>query len=80
MCCVCDVCVICVMCDADLEEDGAIVVKKGSVQGRPSHGMLCDSPSLRWVGGAKGIPAPISDIWPIGNIPPETKQRGESKK
>ena len=58
------------------DDEGAIVVKKGSVQGKPSHGMLCDSPTLRWVGGAKGVAAPISDVWPIGRIPPETKQRG----
>jgi tRNA-binding EMAP/Myf-like protein len=65
---------------ADIDEDeSAIMVKKGSVQGKPSHGMLCDCPALGWVGSAS-IPAKISDIWPIGMIPPETKQRGGESK
>ena len=55
-------------------DDGAILVKKGSVGGKPSHGMLCDSPSLAWH-GAKGVAAKISDVWPIGGIPPSSKQR-----
>ena len=61
------------------DDEGIIVVKRGSIQGKPSHGMLCDSPSLGWH-GPRGVAAPISDVWDIGSCPPESKQRQDIAK
>mmetsp|Transcript_57934 Transcript_57934/g.163582 ORF Transcript_57934/g.163582 Transcript_57934/m.163582 type:complete len:199 (+) Transcript_57934:80-676(+) len=56
-------------------EDGE-VVKKATVGGLPSEGMLCDSPMLGWVGGAKGVAVRLSaDKFTVGDRPPARRPR-----
>mmetsp|Transcript_16677 Transcript_16677/g.32485 ORF Transcript_16677/g.32485 Transcript_16677/m.32485 type:complete len:168 (+) Transcript_16677:24-527(+) len=56
---------------ADLKEDAdAIVVKKSSVQGVKSEGMVCDAPMLGWTGGGKGAIQQLDDTFEIGSAPP----------
>lgn len=60
---------------AVLDEDpNAIQVKPTSVGGVKSYGMVCDSPMLKWVGGAAGIvqKLPESDF-NVGDRPPATR-------
>jgi len=57
-------------------DDGEeIAVKKTSVGGVSSEGMLCDSKMLGWLGGAAGIAAQIPESCEIGSPPPESKPR-----
>mmetsp|Transcript_9010 Transcript_9010/g.9890 ORF Transcript_9010/g.9890 Transcript_9010/m.9890 type:complete len:182 (-) Transcript_9010:78-623(-) len=51
-------------------------VKKASVGGAVSEGMLLDSHMLGWKGGAKGIAVNLPDSFEIGSSPPSTKPRG----
>lgn len=61
-----------------LNEEGELIqVKKASVGGTISEGMLCDSYMLGWKGGAKGLAAIIPDSFEIGSTPPESKPRGK---
>ena len=59
---------------AEPEADGGqgVEVKKASVSGNASAGMLCDSPMLAWTGGAAGVPAKIDgfDFIELGGVPP----------
>jgi tRNA-binding EMAP/Myf-like protein len=57
------------------QDPDAVVVKATSVGGVKSHGMLCDSPMLGWVGGAKGVAQVLPDTFVIGDLPPETRPR-----
>lgn len=52
-------------------------VKKTSVGGVISEGMLCDSYMLGWKGGGKGMAAILPDSFEIGSTPPESKPRGK---
>ena len=54
-----------------------IKVKKASVGGVLSQGMLCDSYMLGWKGGGKGMAAILPDSFAIGSTPPESKPRGK---
>jgi hypothetical protein len=64
-----------------IEKDGQeIEVKKASIGGVMSTGMLCDSTMLGWAGGAAGIAAQIPESIEIGSAPPLIKPRhGELK-
>merc|ERR1712151_398089 len=56
-------------------EDGEIV-KKAVVSGHASEGMLCDSPMLGWVGGAKGVAVRLSaEKFAVGDKPPTKRPR-----
>ena len=57
------------------ETPDAVLVAKRAVQGVVSHGVLCDSPSLRWTGGAKGIIQQLPDTFAVGERPPESRPR-----
>lgn len=58
-----------------LDEDaGAIQVKPTSVGGVKSYGMVCDSPMLKWVGGAAGIVQKLSEAdFKVGDKPPAAR-------
>lgn len=58
-----------------VEDGDGVVVKKTSVGGVMSHGMLCDSPMLHWTGGAKGIVQQLPDSFVIGSAPPSARPR-----
>ena len=62
---------------AESEADGGqgIEVKKASVGGNASSGMLCDAPMLAWTGGAAGVPAKVEgfDYIELGGVPPMTR-------
>lgn len=59
-----------------VELDGEEVsIKKTSVGGVMSEGMLCDSKMLGWAGGGAGVAARIPDTVPIGSPPPAEKPR-----
>lgn len=60
--------------------DDLLEVKKATVGGVISEGMLCDSVMLGWIGGAKGIAVQIPDTFEIGSAPPVTKPRMDNKK
>eukprot|EP01006_Ploeotia_vitrea_P053122 TRINITY_DN67757_c3_g6_i1.p2 TRINITY_DN67757_c3_g6~~TRINITY_DN67757_c3_g6_i1.p2 ORF type:complete len:185 (+),score=15.83 TRINITY_DN67757_c3_g6_i1:42-557(+) len=63
---------------ANLEEDTNVVqVKKASVGGMKSEGMLCDSSMLAWTGGAKGVIQQLPDSFAIGAEPPSSRPRGD---
>jgi tRNA-binding EMAP/Myf-like protein len=68
--------VVAVVGSTVLGEDGEeFQVKKTSVGGVMSEGMLCDSRMLGWSGGAEGIAAQLPESYPIGSAPPTTKPR-----
>jgi hypothetical protein len=50
-------------------------IKKTTVGGIMSEGMLCDSRMLGWQGGAAGIAAQIPESIPVGSVPPAEKPR-----
>mmetsp|Transcript_24737 Transcript_24737/g.72431 ORF Transcript_24737/g.72431 Transcript_24737/m.72431 type:complete len:133 (-) Transcript_24737:282-680(-) len=50
-------------------------VKKATVGGVVSEGMLCDSKMLSWSGGAKGIAATLPEEFEVGSSPPSQKPR-----
>ncbi|CAD7931106.1 unnamed protein product [Amoebophrya sp. A25] len=57
-------------------DDGGIEVKKASVGGFPSEGMVCDAPMLDWVGGGKGAAVKLdAEKFSIGSRPPDKKPR-----
>ena len=61
-----------------LDDEGEMQqVKKASVGGVVSEGMLCDSYMLGWKGGGKGMAAILPDSFEIGSTPPESKPRGK---
>ncbi len=57
------------------EDPSAIQVKRASVGGTSSSGMLCDSEMLNWSGGAKGVVQRLPDSFTIGERPPPTRPR-----
>mmetsp|Transcript_30232 Transcript_30232/g.69308 ORF Transcript_30232/g.69308 Transcript_30232/m.69308 type:complete len:189 (-) Transcript_30232:138-704(-) len=59
----------------DRDGDGFIQVKRATVGGVISMGMLCDSTMLGWAGGAKGVAVQVPDSFPIGSAPPKIKPR-----
>mmetsp|Transcript_3410 Transcript_3410/g.4927 ORF Transcript_3410/g.4927 Transcript_3410/m.4927 type:complete len:172 (+) Transcript_3410:75-590(+) len=59
------------------EEDDALEIKKTSVGGVKSEGMLCDSPTLRWAGGAKGVIQVLPDSFELGSVPPAERPRND---
>eukprot|EP00041_Stephanoeca_diplocostata_P014740 m.277652 g.277652 ORF g.277652 m.277652 type:complete len:178 (+) comp19784_c0_seq3:330-863(+) len=61
------------------EDDNAVIVKKTSVGGKASSGMLCDSPMLGWVGGAAGVAVKLDDTFAVGGPPPAARPAGLSK-
>lgn len=64
------------MVGATVEVDGeTLVVKKTSVGGRSSEGMLCDSVMLGWQGGGAGTAVVVPDELPLGAAPPASKPR-----
>merc|ERR1712070_1319236 len=57
-----------------VEEKGEeIEVKKATVGGKPSEGMLCDGPMLGWVGGGAGAAALVPDSFELGSAPPSSR-------
>lgn len=50
-------------------------MKKATVGGSVSEGMLCDSAMLGWSGGAKGVAVQIAESFDIGSPPPASKPR-----
>ena len=64
---------------AATEEDGGdgMVVKKVSVGGASSEGVLCDGVMLNWNGGSKGILVKLKGEFEIGSSPPFNKPKGE---
>lgn len=60
-----------------LDDEGELLeVKKATVGGVVSQGMLCDSYMLGWKGGGRGMAAILPDSFAIGLTPPESKPRG----
>ena len=57
------------------EEGEEMEVKKTSVGGVLSEGMLCDSRMLGWTGGAAGVAAQMPASLAVGDAPPRTKPR-----
>lgn len=53
------------------------VVQKVVVAGITSQGMLCDSPTLSWVGGAANQCVLMPDSYELGSIAPASKPRGD---
>lgn len=51
------------------------VVKKATVGGVVSEGMLCDSPMLGWTGGAAGVAAAVPASFALGDAPPSKRPR-----
>lgn len=61
---------------AVVEEDAdAFVVKPQTVGGVKSAGIICDSWSLGWAGGAKGAVQQLPESYEIGNQPPDSRPR-----
>jgi tRNA-binding EMAP/Myf-like protein len=58
-----------------VDDGDAVLVKKTSVGGVMSHGMLCDSAMLNWTGGAKGFVQQLPDSFEIGSAPPSARPR-----
>mmetsp|Transcript_22528 Transcript_22528/g.31349 ORF Transcript_22528/g.31349 Transcript_22528/m.31349 type:complete len:165 (+) Transcript_22528:107-601(+) len=56
-----------------------VEVKKASVGGVPSQGMLCDGPMLGWSGGGAGAAALLSQSYAPGSLPPSTRPRMDGK-
>ena len=50
-------------------------MKKATVGGVVSEGMLCDSNMLGWSGGAKGVAVQVPDNFELGVAPPTSKPR-----
>ena len=60
--------------------DEDMVVKKASVGGCMSEGMLCDPPMLGWVGGGAGNAALVPVDFAPGDTPPESRPRMDQPK
>ena len=56
-----------------------VVVKKTTVGGRKSEGIVCDSPMLGWVGGAAGNAAFLPESFKPGDAPPSRRPRMDGK-
>ncbi len=56
-----------------------VAVKKATVGGAPSEGMLCDAPMLGWVGGGAGNAALVPDTFALGAPPPDKRPRMDGK-
>lgn len=58
---------------------GAVIdgeqVKKATVGGVASHGMLCSPPMLGWTGGGADGAALVPDSFAVGSRPPESRPR-----
>ena len=52
-----------------------VQVKAQVVGGVRSHGMLCDGPMLKWVGGGAGMAALVPEGCALGSAPPATRPR-----
>ncbi|KAF0684993.1 Aste57867_23022 [Aphanomyces stellatus] len=50
-----------------------IEVKKATVGGRKSEGMVCDSPMLGWKGGAAGAAVFLPNTFTVGDEPPAAR-------
>merc|ERR1712025_1384498 len=57
------------------DPDDGVKVKKASVGGIASQGMLCDFGMLGWKGGAKNVAATVPDSFEPGSRPPSTRPR-----
>ena len=58
---------------------GELTVKKTSVGGVVSEGMLCDAPMLGWAGGGAGNAALVPDSFALGVPPPDKRPRMDGK-
>ena len=58
-----------------VDDGSSVQVKKSSVGGTASSGMLCDCPMLGWAGGSKGLVVQLPDRFRIGEQPPETRPK-----
>lgn len=47
--------------------------------GRASHGMICDSTMLGWVGGGAGAAALLPETFAPGDTPPVSRPRMDGK-
>ena len=56
-----------------------VALKKKSVGGRPSEGMLCDAPMLGWTGGGAGAAALVPESFAAGARPPDKRPRMDGK-
>jgi tRNA-binding EMAP/Myf-like protein len=57
-----------------------VLVKKATVGGVASHGMLCDCPMLQWTGGGAGTVATVPKTsFKIGEVAPTSRPRGDGK-
>lgn len=68
--------VVVACCGSRVTIDGnEVTVKKTSVGGVMSEGMLCDAPMLGWTGGGAGTAALVPESSAPGSRPPETRPR-----
>ena len=58
---------------------GELVIKKTTVGGVVSEGMLCDAPMLGWAGGGTGNAALVPDSFALGAQPPDKRPRMDGK-
>ena len=64
------------MVGTSIEIAGAVeIVKKTSVGGVLSEGMICDSVMLGWAGGAAGLAVQIPPSFQLGDAAPTSKPR-----
>ena len=56
-------------------EGEEVEVKKSTVGGRKSEGMICDGSMLGWKGGGAGAAAILPDSFEVGSQPPLTRPR-----
>uniref|UniRef100_A0A7S1RI67 RanBP2-type domain-containing protein n=1 Tax=Alexandrium catenella TaxID=2925 RepID=A0A7S1RI67_ALECA len=52
-------------------------LKKASVGGCPSEGMICDGPMLGWTGGGAGAAVLLPESFALGGPPPDSRPRGD---
>ena len=65
---------------ATVEMDGEDVqLKKTTVGGRPSFGMLCNGPMLGWVGGDNKMAVQLPESFDLGGSPPSSRPRMDGK-
>eukprot|EP01064_Diplonema_japonicum_P015439 TRINITY_DN23167_c0_g1_i1.p1 TRINITY_DN23167_c0_g1~~TRINITY_DN23167_c0_g1_i1.p1 ORF type:complete len:149 (+),score=38.61 TRINITY_DN23167_c0_g1_i1:43-489(+) len=63
---------------ASVEVDGEpVIIKKTTVGGKPSCGMVCNGPMLGWTGGDAKQAATIPEGTPLGTAPPSSRPRGK---
>jgi tRNA-binding EMAP/Myf-like protein len=56
-----------------------VVVRKATVGGVASTGMLCDAPMLKWNGGGAGNAALVPPSFAVGSKPPSSRPRMDGK-